>query len=312
VTTEHAVVGMRELPRIYLACPLTNLTEHRKRTLKSEVSQVKMSIERLTVNDRVADEIWPVAVYAPIEHTAPWCGDGLSPVSIYMGNFSQVLDSDAVIVLADQAASAGVGQELEWAARIGIPVLYLSSSKRISRQIAGIPAAITCVAYNSDSDTLAAQIENFLRNNRTRIEDGPRRRASRRLRFEPLAAQLRQRWYTATDRTGIAARCLLSPILIDMTLEDTARVAFLSADSLSLLCAELAVALSPSTRQLSIPATRALILAAVTDAWPDDVVQRLRLHALAAAALDPDLDLATPDAWRRQHDDLGNGPSPSR
>jgi hypothetical protein len=303
-----AMTATRALPRIYLACPLTNLDAERRRALTSEASQVKMSIERLTVTDRIAGEAWPVAVYAPIEHTAPWRKDGLSPISVYTRNFGEVLDSDALIVLADQAASTGVGQEIEWAARVGIPVLYLSSAKNVSRQIAGIPAAFTCVAYNRDSATLAAHIENFLRQNQTRIEDGPRRRASRRLRFEPLAVQLRHRWHASADPTGVAARCLLNPALVSMTLEDPARVAFMSTDSLSLLCAELRVPLSPSTRQLSIPATRALILAAGEDAWPDDVVQLLRLHALAAVALDPDLDVDTLDAWRRMRKDLGHGP----
>src|SRR5205809_6287296 len=103
------------VPRIYLASPLTNLSNEERRCLGSEISLVKVLIEQLTVGDRVEGEVWPVGVYAPIDHTAPWKGDSLSPSQVYERNLTELLDSDALIVLADRAASAGVGQEIEGA-----------------------------------------------------------------------------------------------------------------------------------------------------------------------------------------------------
>jgi hypothetical protein len=288
-----------DLPRIYLACPLTNLRADRRRVLSSEAEQVKSCIERITVGDRIDAEMWPVTVYAPLDNTAPWLEDGLSPASVYARNFAEVLDSDAVIVLADDAASAGVGQEVEWASRLGVPILYLSSGPTVSRQIEGTPALIRCVAYKSDSATLSAHVAKFLRDNRTRIIDGPRRRASRRLRFETPCTQLRHRWHSCADPTGVAARCALQPAVVDLALADPARVAMLSADTLTMLCAELRVALSPAMRQLPVRAVRALILTAEADGWSDLTVERLRLHALAAVVADPHVDLDTLDAWRR-------------
>jgi len=295
------------LPRIYIASPLTNLNDDQRRGLSCELKVVKIGIERLTVGDRIENDAWPVTVYAPFDHTAPWRNDGLGAGQVYERNLSELLDSDALIVLADRAASAGVGQEIEWAARIGLPILYLSSATTVSRQIQGTPAAITCVAYDGDSETLAAQVTNFLRQWRNRIQDGPRHRASRRLRFEPLTSRLRQAWEGATDRTGVAARCNLDVNLIQMTLVDPGRVAMLPVDAVTLLCAEFGVTLTRATSQLSVPATRALVLAADEEGWPDTAVEKLRLHGMAASALDPQLDLRTLDSWRQLYMQLPPG-----
>jgi len=301
MTTEQAepvAVQLIATPRVYLASPLTNLSYGQRRCLGSEIALVKACIEQFTIGDRVEGERWPVGLYVPFDNTAPWKKDGLGASQVYERNLAELLDSDALIVLADRAASAGVGQEIEWAARAGMPVLYLSGSESISRQIQGIPASITCVAYGHDSDTLTAQLANFLRQWRTRIQDGPRRRASRRLRYESLTSRLRAAWTTASDPTGIAARSSLHPNLIHMTLADPARVALMPIDTASMLCAELGVRLPASSAQLSIKATRALILTAIEESWPDETIERIRIHGLAATAREPGIDLDTLDAWR--------------
>src|SRR6266496_6595439 len=289
------------MPRIYLASPLTNLSPEQRRCLGSEIGLVKARIEQLTVGDRVEGEAWPVGVYAPFDYTAPWKEDGLSASQVYERNLTELLDSDALIVLADRAASAGVGQEIEWAARSGMPILYLSSEASVSRQIAGIPAFMTCVPYNHDSGTLTAHVDNFIRKWRAFIQDAPRRRASRRLRFEPLVSRLRAAWATANDPTGIGARCGLHPNFIHMTLADPARVAFMPIDMISMLCAELGVRLHGFWNQLSIRAMRALILTAIEESWSDETIARMRIHGLAATGRDPATDLDTLDAWRNLH-----------
>lgn len=84
-----------------------------------------------------------------------------------------------------------------------------------------------------------------------------------------------------------------------MTLTDPGRVAVLPVDAVTLLCAELGVTLTRATSDLSVPATRALVLAPNEDGWSDAAVDKLRLHGMAASALDPNLDLHTLDSWRR-------------
>jgi hypothetical protein len=286
------------LPRIYLASPLTNLNKEMRRSLGCEVQVVKQTIEKVTVADRAEGDSWPVAIYAPFDKTAPWNGDGLSPAEVYLHNLTEILNSDALIVVADRAASAGVGQETEWAARLGLPILYLSSAESISRQIQGTPAAITAIACNGDSDKLTEHVTAFLRQWRLRIQDGPRRRDSRRLRLQPLTSKLSEKWNAVSDRTGVAARCDLDIRMIELALADPARLGMLSADAIFMLCAELGVALGTPAAQLSVPAIRALVLAAEHERWPDSTVEELRLRGLATTAVDPGLDLATLDGWR--------------
>jgi len=285
-------------PRIYIASPLTNLTDGQQRSLGCELKVVRNTVEQVTITNRLGGDSWPVAIYAPLDKTAPWKNDGLSPAQVYERNLTEILDSDALIVLADRAASAGVGQETEWAARIGIPILYLSSAAQVSRQIQGVPAAITAIAYDGDSDKLTEQVTAFLHRWRSRIEDGPRRRDSRRLRLQPLTSRLQQRWASTTNRTDLAMRCNLEVRLIDLTLADPMRLAVLPIDSLLMLCAELGITLGTPAAQLSIAATRALILAAEHEHWPDSMVEELRVHGITRMALDPALDLGTLDGWR--------------
>jgi hypothetical protein len=251
------------LPRSYIACLLTNLGDYELRGISTELALVRMLIEQFTVGDRVEVGMWPVTVYSPFDATAPRCNDGLGTAKVYER------------------------------------ILYLSSSKEVSRQVRGIPASLTCIAYDNDIEMLTAYVTSFLRQWRTRIQDGPRRRASRRLRFASLASRLRRAWDAASDRTGIAARCNLHPNLIEMTLVDPERVAILSTDTLSMLSVELGVPLCTASTQLSVPATRALILAAIEEIWSDEMIAQLRIHGLAALTLDPDVDLNTLHAWRQ-------------
>jgi hypothetical protein len=286
------------LPLIYLASPLTNLSAEMRRCVGCEVRLVKETVEKVTVGDSADGDAWHVAIYAPFERTGPWRNDGLSPNEVYLRNLTEILSSDALIVVADRAASAGVGQETEWAARIGLPILYLSSEGDVSRQILGTPAAITAVGCNGDSEKLAEQVTAFLRRWRLRIQDGPRRRDSRRLRLQPLASRLYERWSGATDKTGIAARCGLDIRMVELALTDPARLAMLPADALIMLSAELAVPLGTPAAQLTISATRSLIRVADEERWPDAAVEGLRLHGIAAVVLDPELDLGTLESWR--------------
>ena len=291
-------VAETEVPRIYLASPLTNLQREERISLLSQVENVKSRIDRMTVGDRADGEGWPVSVYAPIEHTAPWQADGLSAADVYQRNLTELLDSDALIVIAARAASAGVGQEIEWAARAPMPILYLSSGNSISRQIAGIPAAITVQTYGDDYSLLGKKVGFFLQAQRHEICDGPRRRASKRLRFAVLTQQLQQAWARAANRTEMAANCGLTIPMIESMLAGSARVATMPVDALTALCAELGVAPLGTGRQLAIPAMRALIAAAEQFGWDDSMVETVRARGLEILGAEPFPRLHTPERWR--------------
>lgn len=288
-----------EVPLVYLASPLTNLTSTARQSVCATVDNIKLRIEHLTVADRVAAEQWPVAVYAPVEHSAPWKQDGRSPAEIYELNLSWVLHADAMIVLGDRTVTAGVGQEIEWAVRAGLPILYLSPGAAVSRQISGTPARLEVADFGSDMATLRLRLDGWLRTNRTLIEDGPRRRRDRRLRYAGVTSRLRDRWERAPDPTSAAARCNLHPSLVDSLLSDPARVALMPSEWLDRLTAELGVPKSMSGPQLCIRALRAWLSYAASAGLDDAAAERLRLLALADVARDPRCDLDTPAAWQQ-------------
>lgn len=288
------------LPRIYLACPLTNLAPARRGTVGLTIDVIRTTVEAVTFNDHAAGDRWPVSLYAPYNYSAPWNNDGLSSSAVYEKNLTELLDSDALIVVADQGASAGVGQEIEWASRSGLPILYLTTTTA-SRQIAGTPAHITCVAYGDDTTTMKAQLTNWLRASRLRIEAGPRRRDNRALRYASLTGRLDKAWRSTGDPTSTAARCNLHPNFISSVLANPARVALIAADTLSLLCAELGVRPPGANGQLRLHATRAWMAATETHGWDDRAAERLRMLGLAAQQQNAALDLDTSQSWVDLH-----------
>lgn len=294
------LTSVDEIPRIYMATPLTNLDEHQQRSLCAEVAVVRARVEAVTVGDRVDEERWPVAIYAPIDHTAPWdtSKPQLTPSAIYELNLTELLSCDAMIVLADRCASAGVGQEIEWAVRAGIPILYLSHDATVSRQIQGIPAELTTGRYGQDTETLNLLVTNFIRHRRLAIVDGPRRRADRKLRHAPITSRLRAAWEATNDRTSIAGRCGVTNAYVDLLLADPARVAVMPVHLYTSLAAELGVRQPGPSLQLGARAMRALISSAEAEGWSDETIERLRLVGLASLSRDRTFDLDTLPAWQ--------------
>jgi hypothetical protein len=290
--------------QLYLACPLTRHTKSTARSVASEVDIIKHAVEAVTGLDRTADEKWPVAIYAPIDHSAPWKADELDPVAVYRQNLSKVHGSDALIILAEKGGSAGIGQELEWATRLGLPTLFLSPDKAVSRQIRGTPAFVTTHTY-ADPEQLREHVINFMRRWKPVIIDGPRRRSSRRLRFEAITLRLRGGWQQAPNRTNIAEQLRVDFGYLELALSEPAYVATMPTDTLIALARELAVPLqsleSRTQAMLPVPQLRALMAAAAEDGWADDEIQRLLVAGHAALRSGTDRNLETLDAWRQLH-----------
>lgn len=286
-----------DLPRIYLACPLTGLSDAAIRHIKSDTEAVKIAVEQVTSGDRLDSERWPVSIYAPIDYTAPWCEDGLSPAEVYRKNLTQVHSSDALIVIAEGGGSAGIGQELEWSVRLGLPTLYLSPDHQISRQIAGVPGYVRAQTYSCDVRTLRLHVQNFLRQSRPLILDGPRRRASRELRYEVLTRRLRHAWASCSDRTVVAAQIRVDLAYLEVTLSDPAFVSMMPAETLIALANELDVRLTDQVLALSVAEMRALMAAAERQNWSDSEVGRLVFHGHAAREGGDEIDLRVIDGW---------------
>lgn len=296
----------RDDPRIYLACPLTGLDATSERQIKSDVLAAKRAVEAMTVGDRVEENRWTAAVYAPIDHTAPWKKDGLSPEEVYSLNLAEVHAADALIVIAENGGSAGVGQELEWAVRLGLPVLYLTADSVISRQILGAPGFIQARAYGNDALTLESHVKNFLRQWKPLILDGPRRRQSRQLRYLAVAQRLRAAWEACSNRTLVAAQVRVDVRHLELSLSDPVLLSVTPIETLISLAHELDVDLGShfARRMMSlpVPALRALLAAAEADGWSDGDVERLMFHGRAVLERGDALDLSTLAAWRILYD----------
>jgi hypothetical protein len=302
VATPQSVESLLDVPQIYIACPLTNLAQGTRRTVTAEVRVIKRAIEAVTLADRPSGADWPVAVYAPIDHSPPWRQGTAHQTDVYRLNLDAVHRSDAVIVLAENGGSVGVGQELEWAMRLGLPILYLTPDGPPSRQVSSAPAFIQCQNYSNDPATLETKVAFFLRQWRSMILDGPRRRRSRRLRYSAIASRLEEAWRRASDPTGVAAQCRLDPAYIGLVVSEPAYVAGLATDSLIALANELGVSLSPYVRShggiLPVPAARALFAAAEVESWPDWFIERLTLYGVDLLVRQADADLTTVESWR--------------
>ena len=287
-----------DVPRLYLACPLTNLSPAAKTTVCATVDSVKSRIDQLTVRDRVDGEQWPLAVYSPLDHTAPWKEDGLGPATIYQRNLTEVLDSDAMVVVGGNVVSTGVGQEIAWASTAALPILYLTPGPEVSRQIAGTPGRLEIAQYRDDWETLGMRLDGWLRKHRALIEDGPRRRHDRQLRYLGVTLRLQAAWKDATDPTGVAVRCNLHPAVVDSVLQDPARVALMPTEWLDLLSAELRVPKPSAGPQLGIRSLRAWMTVTKEQKLDDDTAERLRRLALFELLHEPSIDLDTPTRWR--------------
>lgn len=297
------------LPKIYIASPLTGLSDIAQRQIASDVLTVKNAINAETHLDRIDHETWAVCLYAPIDHTAPWRGtDGLAPHQIYKRNLAEVHQSDAVVILAEGGGSAGVGQELEWGTRLGLPILFLSADDRISRQITGAPAFISPQTYNKNPDTLTDHVKNFLRRWKPVILDGPRRRESCTLRFEPITLRLRAAWQNCTNPTNVAAQARVSPEYLELALGDPIYVSTMPVETLITVAHELSVPLQGLDHGLAftIPASalRPLMTAAADDGWSDAEIDALLQLGRAALNSGDPLDLRTLDGWRQLRERL--------
>lgn len=294
--------------QLYLACPLTALRERARRQVKSDIATVHRAVERETRLDRVEEDAWPLSVYAPLTYTAPWNDDGLTPSEVYERNLGKIHESDALIVLAEEGGSVGVGQELEWAIQLRLPILFLAPEPRPSRQIVGSPAFIDVRIYNGDAETLEGHVRHFLQQWKPLILDGPARRESRRLRFEAVTTRLRVAWEKYPNRTDIAAQTRVDLRYLDVVLSDPSYVAVMPLDTLLTVAHHLGVPLHgiAPTPSFVLPITmlRPLMAAAAEDGWDDPTITRL-LHEGRAAIQTGDVDdLMTLDGWRRRRGSL--------
>jgi len=210
------------LPRLYLAAPLSHLSEAERQTVE---------LLAHTIGEAVADAAtrnahpWKIAVHSPIRWSAPWKDDGITAEEIYRLNTAEMWsNTDGLIVIGYHGASLGAGQELAFATALAMPVLYVHPVEHVvSRQLAGATASgdLTLLAYKSPQE-LRDGVCRWVGERRHVLVDGPRRRRSRRLRFASIQAQLREAWEAsgADRREHVVAVTRLAPGRIERLAAD--------------------------------------------------------------------------------------------
>jgi hypothetical protein len=276
---------------------LTGLSPKRRQDLSYRISVVKTATTDVTFNDRAEDDRWPVTLHVPWEHSSPWNNGGLSPHTIYENNLDHLLNSDGLIVVTDDTCSAGIGQEIEWAARSGIPILYLSGTKA-SRQVLGNPQAIDARVCE-DAETTGAQVRNWLGRQRRTLQNGPNRRADRFLAYAKVTAQLEVAWKATRNPSAVAAQLGLHPNVIWSMVKSPSRVALTPWWTICELAAALGVSLD-ARRPLTFTESRAWVKAVNDGNWDPQVAERVRAYALTTQVA----DLELPASWILAHEQM--------
>lgn len=293
-----------DAPQVYVASPLTGLTSEARQTVLAWCHIVESAIDEAT---RGAANPWLVRVHVPARLSAPWGEDGRTDADVYNLNSTTLCtDTDALVVIGYHGGSMGAGQEFEWACNRGIPILYVTSKgDPISRQVRGAPAELTTIEFESP-DELRDATTAFLRRCRRTIEDGPRRRASLRLRLTPVVAELRVAWKALPvhRQREVAAIARLHPRRIATVLGDPLALAALSAGRTLALAAALRICFLPpplALPELQLEQLRALFNAQAEYDWSD----ALALELANAARLElarggvRRFRLTTIDDWHR-------------
>jgi hypothetical protein len=284
------------IPQLYIASPLTGLDNDaaRREATSHRIDTVKRAVEEVTIGNRIDGEKWPVRLHIPFEKSRPGADGGLSPATVYDLNFDSLLSSDGLIVITDAYCSAGVGQEIEWAVRTAIPVLYLSRVSA-SRQILGTPHNVDARLCDGAQET-AAHVRNWLQKNRSQIRSGPNRRADRELAYVELMARLAVAWKQTQNPTAVAAQLNLHPGAVDSIINSPSRIALTPWWTICELAVLLGVPLE-ARRGLSFGASRAWVKAAEDGRWDTKTAERVRIFAATSGAS----DLELPAVWAAAH-----------
>lgn len=295
------------IPQLYIACPLTGLDadEQRLEATSLRVENVKRAVEESTIGNRTDAEQWPIRLHVPFDHSRPGADGGLSPGTIYNRNLDALLSSDGLIVVTDEYCSAGIGQEIEWAVRSGIPILYLSRV-RASRQLLGTPHNLDA-RQNGDAETAAAHVRQWLRTHKAQIHSGPNRRADRELAYLDLMARLAVAWRKVENPTAVAAQMHLPPVAIDSIVQSPARVALTPWWTVCELAALLGVSLD-ARRSLTLRESRAWVMAAEGGGWDERIAERIRALAVTSGATDLEIPAVWTDLFTRV---VGDSPDSS-
>jgi prophage maintenance system killer protein len=320
-TAPEEAPAERPLPQLYVACVLTATAEDKEamNNLRSWCHNVERAVDEATrggSDEPGLEREWRVECDIPLRRTRP--GSPHTPQQVFERN-SRALwsEADAMIAIGYRGGSSGVGQELEWAIRQGIPILYLvPDGDTVSRQVEGArhQADITIEPFD-EPEELARIVEGWIVSRRRVIEDGWRRREIHRSRV--VAAQAMARAALAqldhAARFEVCAIAQLKPGRVHRLLTDPDALLAASLGEYLRLTAALGLEIGSPREAPAVPRQRLtpdqmdrLLDAAREQAWGGGVVQELIDRAERELAL-PGVrrfDFERMQGWVRFHEQI--------
>lgn len=234
----------RDAPMLYVAIPLSHVKEGRDR---DHVEMLAYSVDAaIREETRQEHDPWAARVHSPLKLTAPWKDDGWSEFDVYQINTEKIwAEADGLIVVADRGGSLGIGQEMEWASDLQLPVLYVHrSGDSVSRQVRGATREydISIQAFEGP-ESLRDVVGRWLASHRHVICDGPRRRAGREIRFDQVRLGLARAWKDLSDgeRQHIALTIRMPRERIERLAADSLALAAASSEEMATLCGALGI-----------------------------------------------------------------------
>ena len=281
-----------DMPQVYVAMPLSQIEDpHEREHLELLEDAVCHAIRQATIE---RDDSWEVRVHSPLKHTSPWRRDHLEADDVYLINTETVWsDVDAMIVIGHHGASLGAGQEIVWAAALGLPIAYTAAqSETISRQMAGMAREYDIeIIHHETPEELRDELHRWLASRRHAITDGPRRRRARIDRFDQIRARLETAWSSMSgdEHQHALATARLSQARVDRLVESVHVLASASVHELHALIGALGAAAEPPVSSL-----------------PD--LRSHQIEALKSAAIEFDWDIEKAfDLYRAARLELARG-----
>ena len=292
-------------PAVYVASPLTGLTEDQRR----QVDAWCKNIEDAILHERTGISEWTLRTHIPAQSSAPW-KDSRPDTSIYELN-SKLLwtDVDALILICLSGGSLGAGMELAWAGSLMIPALVLvPEGDPVSRQVSGMACeADLAVVPFADAAAMQAAVRRWLTQRRTQLESHDVRRQLHRQRTQSLRAQLVVRWEQVEQqqREEVSRLAGISVGRVERLLADPMNLLAATVTELlalsSALSVELGNALGIRGGALAAPQLVALAQAATEFDWTasDVCVLVERAQSELASSVVRRLPLSSPQDWLR-------------
>jgi hypothetical protein len=273
-----AEVPEPDWPLVCVAAPLSGLDLAGRQTVSAWSELISAAVLN---SARDASSPWQIRIHLVTKMSAPWKGDGRSGREVLELNSTVVKsEADALVIVGYKGGSIGVGQELEWALRQGMPVLYLHHVEDCpSRQVRGTSEfGDVLIEAFTEPEEIESIVLRFLHSRRPQIEEQKRRRRDRILLFGRLQSKLNERWETlaSDERLEVMAVVRMKP----------ARIEQLLASVHELACASV-VETFDLTAALGLSALDAL----GTEAEPE--LEPSQLAALASAATEYEWDPIT-------------------